>query len=32
MVHAVRKAGGGNAAELATYLGEKGKPVIVLAE
>jgi quercetin dioxygenase-like cupin family protein len=30
MVHAVRNAGG-NAAELATYVGEKGKPVIALA-
>jgi quercetin dioxygenase-like cupin family protein len=32
VVHAVRSAGGGNAADLATYVGEKGKPVIALAE
>ena len=31
-VHAVRNAGNGNAAELATYVVEKGKPVITLAE
>jgi quercetin dioxygenase-like cupin family protein len=31
-VHAVRNAGSGNAAELATYVVEKGKPVITLAE
>ena len=31
-VHAVRNAGSGNAAELATYIVEKGKPVIALAE
>jgi len=31
MVHAVRNAGG-NAAELAAYVGGKGKPVIALAE
>jgi hypothetical protein len=30
MVHAVRNAGAGNAAELATYAGEKGKPAIAL--
>jgi quercetin dioxygenase-like cupin family protein len=32
VVHAVRNAGSGNAAELATYVVEKGKPVIALAE
>lgn len=32
VVHAVRNAGGGNAAELATYVVERGKPVISLAE
>jgi quercetin dioxygenase-like cupin family protein len=31
-VHAVRNAGGGNAAELATYVVEKGKPLITLVE
>ena len=31
-VHAVRNVGSGNAAELATYVVEKGKPVITLAE
>ena len=31
-VHAVRNAGSGNAAELATYVVEKGKPVLTLAE
>jgi quercetin dioxygenase-like cupin family protein len=31
-VHAVRNVGGGNGAELATYVIEKGKPFIVLAE
>jgi quercetin dioxygenase-like cupin family protein len=31
-VHAVRNVGGGNAAELATYVVEKGKPLISLAE
>jgi quercetin dioxygenase-like cupin family protein len=31
-VHAVRNAAGGNAAELATYVIEKGKPLITLAE
>ena len=31
-VHAVRNVSGGNAAELATYVVEKGKPVITLAE
>ena len=32
VVHAVRNAGSGNASELATYVVEKGKPVIELAE
>jgi quercetin dioxygenase-like cupin family protein len=31
-VHAVRNVGRGNAAELATYVVERGKPVIALAE
>jgi quercetin dioxygenase-like cupin family protein len=31
-VHAVRNVGSSNAAELATYVVEKGKPFIVLAE
>jgi len=31
-VHAVRNAGSANAAELATYVVEKGKPVIALAK
>jgi quercetin dioxygenase-like cupin family protein len=31
-VHAVRNVGNGDAAELATYVVEKGKPVITLAE
>lgn len=31
-VHALRNVGSGNAAELATYVIEKGKPVISLAE
>jgi quercetin dioxygenase-like cupin family protein len=31
-VHAVRNAGEGNGAELATYVIERGKPFIVLAE
>ena len=30
-VHAVRNVGSGNAAELATYVVEKGKPVLTLA-
>jgi quercetin dioxygenase-like cupin family protein len=30
--HAVRNVGSGNAAELATYIVEKGKPFLVLAE
>jgi quercetin dioxygenase-like cupin family protein len=32
VVHAVRNAGSGNASGLATYVVEKGKPVIALAE
>jgi quercetin dioxygenase-like cupin family protein len=32
VVHAVRNVGGGNASELATYVVEKGKSVITLAE
>jgi quercetin dioxygenase-like cupin family protein len=31
-VHAVRNVGGGNAAELATYVVEKGKPILTLVE
>ena len=31
-VHAVRNVGGGNAAELATYVVEKGKPLITLVD
>jgi quercetin dioxygenase-like cupin family protein len=31
-IHAVRNVGSGNAAELATYVVEKGKPLIVLVE
>jgi hypothetical protein len=31
-VHSVRNVGNGTAAELATYVVEKGKPFIVLAE
>jgi hypothetical protein len=31
-VHSVRNVGRSNAAELATYVVEKGKPFIVLAE
>jgi quercetin dioxygenase-like cupin family protein len=31
-VHAVRNAGSGNAAELATYVVEKGKPFLVVVE
>jgi quercetin dioxygenase-like cupin family protein len=31
-VHAVRNVGGGNAAELATYVVEKGKPFLVVVE
>jgi len=32
VVHAVRNVGSGNAAELATYIVEKGKPLLTLAE
>ena len=32
VVHSARNAGGGNAAELATYIVEKNKPVVVLAK
>jgi quercetin dioxygenase-like cupin family protein len=32
VVHAVRNVGSGNAAELATYVVEKGKPLLMLAE
>ena len=32
VVHAVRNAGSGSAAELATYVVEKGKPVITLVQ
>ena len=31
-VHAVKNVGGGDAAELATYVVEKGKPLITLTE
>jgi quercetin dioxygenase-like cupin family protein len=31
-VHAVRNVGSGNAAELATYVAEKGKPILTLVE
>jgi hypothetical protein len=31
-MHVVRNAGTGNAAELATYVVEKGKPLITLAD
>jgi quercetin dioxygenase-like cupin family protein len=31
-VHEVRNVGGGNAAELATYVVEKGKPLVVLVK
>ena len=31
-VHSVRNVGGGNAAELATYIVEKGKPLLVLVD
>jgi quercetin dioxygenase-like cupin family protein len=31
-VHAVRGVGSGNAAELATYVVEKGKPILTLVE
>ena len=32
VVHAVRNVGNGNAAELATYVVEKGKPLLTLVE
>ena len=32
MVHSVRNVGSGNAAELATYVVEKGKPFLVIVE
>jgi len=32
VVHSVRNVGSGNAAELATYVVEKGKPIIALAD
>jgi quercetin dioxygenase-like cupin family protein len=32
VVHSARNVGGGNAAELATYVVEKNKPVVVLAK
>jgi quercetin dioxygenase-like cupin family protein len=32
VVHAVRNVGSGTAAELATYVTEKGKPLVALAE
>jgi quercetin dioxygenase-like cupin family protein len=31
-VHAVRNVGSGNAAELAAYVVEKGKPILTLVE
>jgi quercetin dioxygenase-like cupin family protein len=31
-IHAVKNVGSGNAAELATYIVEKGKPLLVLAK
>ena len=31
-IHAVRNVGSGNAAELAAYVVEKGKPLVVLVE
>jgi quercetin dioxygenase-like cupin family protein len=31
-IHAVKNVGGGGAAELATYIVEKGKPLVVLAK
>jgi quercetin dioxygenase-like cupin family protein len=31
-IHAVRNVGSGNAAELATYVVEKGKPLMTLVE
>ena len=32
MTHAVTNVGSGNAAELATYIVEKGKPLVVLVK
>ena len=32
VIHAVRNAGSGNAAELATYVVEKGKPLLTVAQ
>jgi quercetin dioxygenase-like cupin family protein len=32
VIHAVRNVGSSNAAELATYVVEKGKPLLTLAE
>jgi quercetin dioxygenase-like cupin family protein len=31
-IHAAKNVGGGNGAELATYIVEKGKPLVVMAE
>ena len=31
-IHAVKNVGSGNAAELATYVVEKGRPLVILAE
>jgi hypothetical protein len=31
-IHALKNAGSGNAAELATYVVEKGKPILTLVE
>jgi len=31
-IHAAKNVGGGNAAELATYIVEKGKPLVVLSQ
>jgi quercetin dioxygenase-like cupin family protein len=31
-IHAAKNVGAGNAAELATYIVEKGKPIVVIAE
>jgi len=31
-IHAVKNVGSGNAAELATYIVEKGKPLVVLVK
>jgi mannose-6-phosphate isomerase-like protein (cupin superfamily) len=32
VIHAVRNVGSGNAAELATYIVEKGKPLITVVD